>query len=56
VVQEYRATKFYSTVHNICVPSAWKLPHVALLVHTIFGWWSVDFWKICVPLAQVMGR
>jgi len=35
--------------------SAWKLPRVTLLVHTILRWWSVDFWKICVLLVQTMG-
>ena len=43
-------TKFDMVVLSICGSSVWTLLHVALQAPRILRW-SVDFWKICAPLA-----
>ena len=52
VVHESWMTKFLSMVPNICVSLVWKLPRG----HHSGAYSFEEFWKICIPLAQLMGR
>jgi hypothetical protein len=52
LLQVARTNRFSIVVSKVRGSSTWNLFHVTFLVTTILKY-SLDFWKICVPLSQI---